>query len=249
MRLSHWRSFFLSFFCNPKSGRFVLLCDYDFSSNVVRLLLMLLLLPSLLLWVFSIFFLTIFISNTAAAALSIHEQTHKYNTCLRLWYACDHFTVYVHMKELQSISSHQMNIISAGCVCVWVGRSKCIYPQLCYGIFCYAWYLLLPFLFVVEIVFHYLSVNAEVNENENEFFALGWFDSPSVVECGYENDERFIIGSKLITNAPQRIGWMALFTFYCCCCPCDHFWLISPFRILIARVKSSLILAFYELKS
>lgn len=57
---------------------------------------------------------------------------------------------------------------------------------------------LLTFLFVVEIVFHYLSVNAEVNENE--FFALGW-------NVGrYENDERFIIGSKLITNAPQRIG-------------------------------------------
>lgn len=96
----------LLLFCNPKSGRFVLLCDYNFSSNVVWLL------PSLLLWIFAIFFWFCFYLSFHLIP-SIYMNKHTRNPCIR-WYAGDQAIWYVHTKELQSISSHQMNIISAG---------------------------------------------------------------------------------------------------------------------------------------
>lgn len=158
------------FFCNPQSGRFVLLCDYIFFQKRCT--------AAAAASATALGIFTVFISNAAALpCLYVNKHTNtklEFTPVICLW---PFHGVYVHMKELQSISSHQMNIIS-------LSLPKLERADVFTNIFRLR-YLLLHFIlfsFVVEIVFHYLSDNAAVNENENEFFGFGGVDFVSVAQ-------------------------------------------------------------------
>lgn len=221
----------LLFFATPNP---VDLCCYAitiffFFSNVVQLL------DPLLLWVFSIFFF-LFLS----LILSVQEQTyfipiHVYADMLVT------ISWYVHMKELQSISSHQMNIIYV-CVCAYL-----------------FWFI--PFLFVVEIVFHYLSVNAEVNENE--FFGgftlrvewEQWDMRTTKIYNWFKTNKNFkdwVNGMFSVRGRESSVSNVSLFTIsYLISYSATGTGASTTFNFSLAslmREKSSLTLAFYELK-